>query len=291
MAPAALKLRAGRTIAAGEYAWTVGRLTPERVSALLRARRNLRRYRVLDEDELRATRRSDTVFVFGSGYSINDLTPPELAHLEAHDTLGFNWFVHQRLLRMDYHLVREIPPNDLDPSVWRPQLHRYFELARESPFYRETVFLLQSGLRALNANRALARGLVPERNRVFLWRSVTGRSELGRSFADGLSHPHSTLEECVNFAALLGWREIVLVGVDLYDRRYFWLAPDETRGSDRSRGASHREAHSRAASGMIENLGRWGRELQARGTTLSVYNPRSLLADALPVYPRPGREP
>jgi len=280
---AAIKLRVAES---SRHAGTSARLTPARIAAAAGARRSLRAYRVLDEQRLRATRRSDTIFIFGSGYSINDLTPGELEHFEAHDTLGFNWFVHQRLVRMDYHLVREIAQNDVDARVWRPQVASYFELVSGNPRYRDTIFLLQSGLRAINANRALAQRLVPQGSRVFLWRSVRGRDRLGRSFADGLSHPHSTLEECVNFAAILGWRKIVLVGVDLYDRRYFWLGAEETRESDAARGAGHAQPHSRATSGMIENLGSWARELAAQGTTLSVYNPRSLLVPALPLYAR-----
>lgn len=275
-----------RTGASALYALGAVQMTPARIAAYVGARRALGAYDVLDEAALRATRRSDTVFVFGSGYSINDLTNDELARFEACDTLGFNWFVHQRLLRMDYHLVREIARDDRDPAIWQPELKEYFDLVRRNEHYRNTTFLLQSGIRAINANRALALRLVPAESRVFQWRSIRGRHELGHSFSDGLSHPHSTLEECVNFAALLGWTEIVLVGVDLYDRRYFWLEAEQTRPADAARGATHAQSHSRAASGMIETLGAWSEALAARNITLSVYNPRSLLSAVLPVYPR-----
>ena len=69
--------------------------------------------------------------------------------------------------------------------------------------------------------------------------------------------------------------------------RYFApLDADETRESDARRGVAHSQQHSRAASGMMENLGHWSRELRGRDATLSVYNPRSVLAGVLPVYPR-----
>ena len=38
-------------------------------------------YSTLTEVELRARRRSDTVFVFGSGYSLNDITPAGWRHI------------------------------------------------------------------------------------------------------------------------------------------------------------------------------------------------------------------
>ena len=243
-----------------------------------------RHYRVLDEGELRASRRSETLFVFGSGSSLNELGPEEWASFAEHDTLGFNWFVNQDFVRVDYHLIREVAEDDRDPAVWRPQVSAYFERIRSSPHYRGTTFLVHSGWRSINGNRAIGLRLLPEGSRVFLWRSVPDRLRLGTSFADGLSHPFSTLDECVNAAALLGWRRIVLVGVDLYDRRYFWLRPDETRSIDVRRGATYRDAHARAHTGMVENMGSWAEALRAQGIELLVYNPRSLLAAELPVY-------
>lgn len=243
-----------------------------------------RHYRVLGEDELRASRRSETVFVFGSGSSLNELGPEQWTSFAEHDTLGFNWFVNQDFVRVDYHLIREVAEDDRDPAVWKPQVLDYFERIRSSPHYRGTTFLVHSGWRSINGNRAIGLRLLPEGSRVFLWRSVPDRLRLGTSFGDGLSHPFSTLDECVNAAALLGWRTIVLVGVDLYDRRYFWLGPDETRSTDLRRGATYRDPHARAHTGMVENMGRWAEALRAQGIELLVYNPRSLLAASLPVY-------
>jgi hypothetical protein len=262
----------------------LGRSLPVRVPPWLAALRGRRRYRLLDEGALRATRRSDTIFVFGSGWSINALTDEDRARFEQHDTLGFNWFVHQRVVRMDYHLIRGIPDTDLDAAVWRPQLDEYFRLIRENPLYAETVYLVQAGLRAINGNRALGYRYLPEGSRVFLWRTNDGATLPSRSFADGLVHANSTLEECVNFAYLLGWRQIVLVGIDLYDRRYFWLDRDETRSVDVRRDATAEQPHSRAASGMIALLGRWAEQFGREGVRLSVYNAQSLLAETLPVY-------
>src|SRR5258706_13937478 len=67
-------------------------------------KRGIAQYHVLSETELRATRKNDTLFVMGSGYSINDLTPTELRFFEQHDVLSFNWFCKQNFLRSDYNL-------------------------------------------------------------------------------------------------------------------------------------------------------------------------------------------
>ena len=258
-----------------------------RAEARVAFRKSGRRgYRILDEHALRATRRSDTVFILGSGYSINDLTPEECAHFEQHDTLAFNFFAHSQLLRVDYHLVREIAESDRRRDVWEPRIREYFELIRGNPAYRDTVLLLQEGLRAVNSNRAFELGVVPRDKRLFLWRTAYGRRELGRSFAEGLSHPDATIEECINLAYLLGWTTIVLVGFDLYDNRYFWLDYEQARYPHLSGEGNHRLPHP-TGPGVLRTIADWRAVLGASGVTLAVYNPRSLAAQVLPVYERP----
>jgi hypothetical protein len=248
------------------------------------------RYRILSAAEVVATRRSDTVFIFGSGYSINDISPGEWRHFSQHDTLSFNWFLYQQWVRIDYHLIREVSTNDFRPDVWKPALHEYADLLRTNPHYRDTVFLVQRGWRAINGNRLLGLALLPPGARVFRFKNRARHhyEPPSESFARGLAHSATTVGTCVNFAYLMGWRSIVMVGVDMYDHRYFWLGPDEARESiDLPRRGLTVADPFPAAGSMIAALGAWGRLLAARGVTLSVYNPRSLLSGELPVYERP----
>jgi len=259
------------------------RLVRLRLGPWLRDVTNRRAYRFAAEDELRTMRRSDTVFIFGSGASLNDLGSEEWDEIARHDTFGFNWFVHERFVRCDFHLIRGIPDTDLDRTVWWPQLQEYFHLIRTNPCFRSTVFLVHGGFRAINGNRAIGYRLLPMENPVFRWRSNVKSDLPSRSFAEGLVHGYSTLQECINAAYLLGWTRIVLAGVDLYDRRYFWLEPGGRRSVDIRRGATATDAHARAESGMLDALREWGDWLSSEGIELSVLNPHSLLTKALPV--------
>jgi len=262
------------------------RIRAARIQALpwLRSRRSRRLYRLLDEGQLRERRRSDTVYVFGSGASLNDLSPGDWEAIAARDTFGFNWFVHQSFVRCDFHLIRGIPDTDFDARIWKPQLREYFRLIRTNRCFADTVFCVQAGFRATNGNRAIGSRLLPEGSAIFLWRTRTGGSDPGRSFAEGLTHAHSTLTEVVNLAALAGWRRIVLAGVDLYDRNYFWLPPGETRSVDVRRSAAAGDPHVQAATGLGDLLEAWGREFAREGVSLEVLNPQSLLAGRLPVH-------
>lgn len=259
-------------------------LFPLRLRPWLQYMLNRGAYKYLGEKELRRRRRSDTVFVFGSGSSLNELTPTDWAHISEHDTIGFNWWVHQRFVRTDFHLIRGIADSDRLPSTWRPQLSEYFRLIRENALFAETVFLVHSGFRAITGNRAIGLRLLPLHNPVFLWRTSIRVGAPSRSFTEGLTHGQSTLQEAINFAYLLGWKRIVLAGVDLYDRRYFWLPPDETRSLDRLRGATAADEHVQATMGLVERLASWRDWLNDEGVALEVLNPRSLLAGAVPVY-------
>ena len=76
------------------------------IEGAVRERLNRSAYQSLDEQQLMAARRSDTVFVFGSGYSLNDITPAQWQHIAGHDTFGFTSFIYQDWVKVDYHLIR-----------------------------------------------------------------------------------------------------------------------------------------------------------------------------------------
>ena len=104
----------------------------------LRFRANRAAYHRVDAATIRERKRSDTVYVFGSGASLNDVTAEEWSAIARHDTIGFNWFVHERYVRCDYHMIRGIPDSDLDHAVWGPQLDEYFGLIASNPCFAET---------------------------------------------------------------------------------------------------------------------------------------------------------
>ena len=262
-----------------------------RTDAWIRDRAERGRYRLVDEPALAATKKSATLFVFGSGRSLAELPDASWRHFEAHDTLSFNWFPHQRRVRVDYHVIREVASNDLDAAQWRPALEEYAGLIGGNPRYRDTVFVVQEGWRAVNGNRLIGLGLLPEGARVFRFRNRSrGVPEPPSwSFGQGLVHAVGTLNDCVNFGAILGWSHIVLVGVDLYDNRYFWLDENETRESliAAGSGLSHRDPFP-AAARYVTVFGLWRTALESRGIRLSVLNPKSVLAAVLPVYQVPA---
>jgi hypothetical protein len=263
-----------------------------------RARLNRRRYRSLSEPELRGRRRSDTVFVFGSGYSLNDISEAGWKHIAAHDVFGFSGFIYQRWVRTDFHLVREWGN---DPGGWHVAAQCYAEDLESNPHFEDTVLLLQGDYVGLFCHILVARGLLREGRRVYWWKTARRVDDLpSRTLRRGVTHCAGMLFDAVNFAYLLGWRRIVLAGVDLYDSRYFWAPADATlvfNGSGRMvpaargfRGQTWAEPHNTVRNGVVGTMARWAQLLRAEGVELSVYNPRSLLRDAMPVFEGPGAQ-
>ena len=120
---------------------------------------------------------------------------------------------------------------------------------------------------------------------ICFYKNLKNRTLILKPSEDINTIPHcgATLFDAINISYLLGYKNIVLVGVDLYDRRYFWLRKNETREGDLKRGATCNDIHN-TANFVLEAMPIWKEYLQKRGVKLYVYNPRSLLNKILPIY-------
>ena len=244
-------------------------------------------------------RRSATVFVFGSGYSLNDLSPREWQHFAAHDVFGFSGFIYQQWIRVDFHLVRGWY-EDVAGLTRSDSVEAYARRLRENPHFRDTVLLLQGDAGNLMSNALVGRRLLSAGTRICRYRTARRLDDLPSDrWRDGLVHGPGTLGDVVNAAYLLGWRMIVLVGIDLYDSRYFWGPPDATLDFDAhgeylevrpttDHGVAWNAHHNTTNLGIVPILGACARRFADVGVQLLVYNPRSLLSDVLPVYRLPA---
>jgi len=264
----------------------IKRFQSEKVRGIswLQNHRNSHLYKHISEETLLSSKKSNTVFIFGSGYSINDISQDEWKYFEKHDTISFNWFVYQKFVRIDYHIIKEIAPNDLDSSIWHPKFNEYSKNIAENPFYSKTIFIVQKGWKATGGNRMIGLHLLSKNSNIFRYYiSYRGKDRLPTfTFSEGLSH-NGTLSLCINFAWIMGWKKIVLVGVDLYDRRYFWLNQKETRDRDMMRGASYKDQHNMSKV-TVPLMNKWRKFFIKNNVELYVYNSKSLLAEVLPVY-------
>ena len=226
-----------------------------------------RSYRVLSEDALLRTRRSDTVFVFGSGASLREIGADEWERISQFDTVAFSHFHRQRWVRIDYHLVAEVASEtETAASI------------RSNPMYADTIFGMAKGWIAHAPNEIVARRLLPRDTRIFRWRRIArGRvAPASTRLAEGLVHGDGSIQDAVNFALVMGWRRIVVAGADLAGDRYFWMDDD-------SESPTAPEPWEQAAI-VVASFRLWREQAAAREIQLFVYDGRSPLAGALPAF-------
>lgn len=237
---------------------------------------------------IRNTINKDTIFIFGSGYSINNITKDEFLKMKIiGDTLSFNYFFRGQFLPIDYHLCGEIEKNKNYGGVLSRKrslnnIKKYYDELFSNDFYNKTTFFLRYKIDyslVPSATRAIFALKVFNKKRVCLYGIKRNRS-LGSNI-ESISHIGGTLSDAINIAYLLGYKKIVLVGIDLYDRRYFWLGYNEVRSIGRVESCSEQHA---TAQPLLDLIGEWNTELLANGVNLTVYNPKSLLTEVLPVF-------
>lgn len=264
-------------VRAGEFAYLWPRPLVRHLYAFGLDRFGRSAYRRLSADELIATRTSDTVFVFGSGRSLCEITPEEWETIARSNTVSLREFPRQNWVRADYHLTSEVDFVD-----------EYAQRLRDNPLYATTVFVIQGGFRAEAGNEIVGRRLIPRGARIYRYRRTSRgvSAPPSRRLERGLVHGYTSIFDAVNLAYVLGFSHIVLAGVDLYNKEYFWLPAGEARTYEKT---PLRASDPFAGAGpIVAMMAEWKDVLAREGVHLSVLNPQSLLAERLPIYAFPN---
>jgi len=257
---------------------------------------------VTDIEDIKKSRRKDTIFIMGSGYSINDITKEEWQHIiDVGDTLSFNYFFRGKLLPITYHICGEIDdaPNYgsvLMHSKQRKNIKSYYNELFSNPYYKDTTYFLRYKIDFTKAPVPIALWALFflkafKNKQVCPYRIVTPKDAIlaPSDNIHAVSHNFATLFDAVNIAYILGYKKLVLVGVDLYDRRYFWLKLNQTSESNLKKGKTYSNAHG-SVDNAIRGMEVWNKYLIKKGVRLYIYNPHSLLNKILPVYRNANNE-
>ena len=247
----------------------------------------------LDKKEVLKVKRSNTLFIFGSGYSLNELKEENWRYFEKNDTLGFNHFLKQKWIKLSFHLIRGWTEGFANISVGIKGFKEINELISYNKLYKNTVFIIQNEIFATVGNTFINKKEFGNYKKIYPYKTEK------KPFPDIL-HPHrfchhnSTLFDALSFAYIMRWKKIVLVGVDLYDTRYFFLEGDKTLYTDyktgvqnlqnipiETRGLIRTTAHT---TNFLEKIELWKMKFEEEGLNLYVYNPKSLLRKILPIY-------
>lgn len=209
----------------------------------------------LDRSILTRKKSSGTVFVLGSGSSINQISEPGWDVIDDHDSMGLNrWPIHDFV---PTYLIFEIPALDAGREMRR----QYWELLEiRKAGYEETQLILKDVDRFCHTSSVdvvpdwLTPGLMlspdielppllgdsRDRFRTVL-RYLNERDCLAQDGRiDKLFKKRGSVSYTLFLATVLGYERIVLCGVDMVDSKYFW---DEQRGRLNEEGIPTPEPH------------------------------------------------
>lgn len=277
-------------------------LMAEQLDAYKRALRARNTYSTLSHSDLLARKKSDRIFVFGSGYSLNEIPGETWKRFAEHDSIGFSGSIYMQWLPLTFLLLRAWTETPAGSLAWRNDSIEVMDAIEANRCLDETVFCFPEGMTSIFTNRLVGHRMWNARHPVFYYLPDKLSKYPHQSLREGLVHGVGTLCSTISLAVALGYREIVLVGIDLYDNRYFWLPPDKTLGwseteqkavaSDTTaRGLEVKMQHNTVNNGVIELIGEWDKHLRATsGQEISIFNPRSLMARTLPLFTWPENE-
>ena len=189
----------------------------------------------LEDLDLHAVKKSEVLFILGSGPSINRISAERWAAIARHDTVGFNfWLCHPFVPRL--YFFEAIP--QADSKTYRT----YCELANHRAADYRSVPKVVTELQ--HSVAGMLRDLPPEwREKLYTPRPVTVAARDEAEFAYGLRELDrrglfeaatrirrlfkyaGSLSSLVALAVHLRYRTVVLCGVDLATQEYFYQDP------------------------------------------------------------------
>jgi len=176
---------------------------------------------------------SDTLYILGSGISIMDLTQEEWASISSHDSIGFNSWMHHPFVPTYYCMETPMKSEHFDLNI--AALNRKKEEYSQVPFIIQYQHYLKSPntferLELPKENYYWNAPLMPyttnERllNRVLNW--WKNKHELNMSW---VLHYAGSISYLISMGYLMGYKKIVLLGIDLNNSDYFFHHPQASQ--------------------------------------------------------------
>jgi len=174
---------------------------------------------------------SDTLFILGSGGSINEYTEEDWSKISNHDSLGFNWW-----------LLHDFVPTYYGSEAYHKEKFRTLLKMKEEE-YQNVPFIWKEVKKRRHTDPSILPQYVRRNLYTFFDIGIAGKNinEIKKSYdiarfiglADHGYSPKFIFEKRASLsyymflAALWGYKNIVLCGVDLSDTGYFFLNEKE----------------------------------------------------------------
>lgn len=223
------------------------------------------------------------MFIFGSSFSINDITVSEWDEIRRKgSTMSFNMFYYADLVDIDYHVIREVivAKNYLSRKSFSELRRVNNKISRNRRFLKAKYFAM---IDSFSPGALLWYIFYGRRKCTYVYKNLFNRVAswpISESL-EKIPHGGTTLFDCINISYILGYKEIVLVGVDLKDSRYFYLDYNESHWL--SKDVKPDTPHP-TQTRVLLNIVEWNNHLKKQGVKLFSYSDSSLLRKILPIY-------
>jgi hypothetical protein len=223
-----------------------------------------------------------TIFIFGSGPSLNKLTKSELSYMnESGSVMGFNDVFNFNKIKFDYYIIREF--FDLKyffkKSPWKyaiSSIYNKINMGRVKNFSKlvEKDCNLIYHIDSFSGSVILAFYELVKIFPNYLFYKTNSDRKRKIPFSDRLddiSHSNCSLADAIQIASIIGYKKIVLVGVDLGSRGHFF-------------DNNYSNQFHKTLPWISSALKLWRDDLIARDISVEIYNPNSMLNNILQVY-------
>lgn len=240
--------------------------------------------RIITEKEFLAKKKSDTIVILGSGYSINKVTEEEWKKLMLFDSIGFNWSCKHDF-EPTFFLIRE--QANL-PIRWYRDETADILISRVNR-YKKTCCII------CDVSKHTRKAYKYKKDKRINKECIIVRDDHGRKHScklekyftrnpliHGLVHGNCTMYNILHLITYLNYNRIIFVGVDLYDSRYFWLPKKKARHTIKKKNKDAKSVH--AVANDIVKLVRRYKHFRP-DVEMYVVNAKSLLVRKIPYVP------
>ena len=255
---------------------------------------NKKEFLKFDYETLKQNKKSDVLFILGSGASINDISQKMWKHIKENDSFGFNfWLIHEHV--PDYYMFE--PPIKKNQELMLNLIKK-----RTNDYLKNNTFFIMKDIKSLKIKcdkipkeirkkfMAAPKDTFYGANENSIRKSIQLAKKFNIIYENVLYTRRASLLSAIFIGWRLGYKKIILAGVDLNNTDYFYddktkydqnLVPENPK-----RGEIHATVKKIETDLSVDELIYILNEelLQKDDVKLYVLNEKSLLAKTLSVY-------
>lgn len=174
-------------------------------------------------------KKSDTLFIIGSGSSLNTLTPHDWKIIKNHDSIGFNFSILHEHTPTYYHVEYTEEAFPIIKNIYSEKIHCYQSIPYLT-FYKHVD--KHRPLRDYNFsdnNRFSLPRYIDTQENVKTLERILKTYYFERDFRreNLYLHQRGSLSLMISLGVLLDYKKIILLGIDLNDSNYFFEDQDK----------------------------------------------------------------